>query len=147
MTKSGAAAALLLGLAPAGVCQAQAPTLALSLGPHRLQAEVASTPAELTRGLMQRRALPADRGMLFVFPQANRQCMWMKDTLIPLSVAFLDEQGRILNITEMAPRSTQTHCSAGAAGYALEMNAGWFTKNGGRAGQKISGLDKAPRPE
>lgn len=112
----------------------------LSVGIHRIEAEVAATFDSRTRGLMQRRELPAQRGMLFVFPQAQRHCMWMKDTPLPLSVAFLDAGGRILNIEDMRPHTEDSHCAAAPAVYALEMNRGWFARRGVRRGAVISGL-------
>lgn len=139
--------AILLASLATGCGKPAAKTIELTLGDRRIQVEIAATPEMRSHGLMGRQSLPTDSGMLFVFPERSRQCMWMKDTVIPLSVAFLDEQGRILDIAEMAPESRQLHCSSGPARYALEMNAGWFGKNGGGAGQRITGLGQAPRPE
>jgi uncharacterized membrane protein (UPF0127 family) len=96
---------------------------------------------------MNRRALPAQRGMVFVFTQAARHCMWMKNTFIPLSVAFLDEDGRILNIADMTPHSEESHCAAAPARFALEMNRGWFADKGLGAGVTIRGLDRLPAPQ
>jgi uncharacterized membrane protein (UPF0127 family) len=94
---------------------------------HIIAAEVADTPAARMNGLMQRTYLPENSGMLFIFPEVSIHCMWMKDTVIPLSVAFLDEMGKIINLAEMVPETLIPHCSVSAARYALEMNSGWFT--------------------
>lgn len=83
--------------------------------------------------------------MLFVFPQDNTYCMWMRNTLIPLSVAFLDDEGRIINIADMAPHSEENHCARRPARYALEMNRGWFAQRGITAGSKVRGLERAPQ--
>lgn len=94
---------------------------------------------------MYRRQMAEHRGMLFSFPQAASHCMWMKNTLLPLSVAFLDEHGSIINIEEMQPQTENNHCAARPARYALEMNAGWFKRHGLGAGATINGVNKAPR--
>ncbi len=84
--------------------------------------------------------------MLFVFPDVARHCMWMKNTFVPLSVAFIDERGVILNIADMQPLNEDSHCASGPARFALEMNQGWFAAKGIKAGAKISGIEKAPPP-
>jgi len=142
--RRGAAALALLVLAGAAAAQSP-PLLELTAGIHRIEAEVAASEAARRQGLMQRRALPEQRGMLFVFERAARHCMWMKNTHLPLSVAFLDAQGRILNIEEMQPRTEDNHCAAQPARYALEMNAGWFARRGIRRGERIGGIERAPR--
>ena len=121
-----------------------APTIELSAGMHRIEAEVASNNAERATGLMNRPSMPMHRGMLFVFPEAGVQCFWMKNTLIPLSIAFLDDAGRIVQIADMQPQSLDNHCSAKPVRFALEMNAGWFRSRGIAPGAKINGLGKAP---
>jgi uncharacterized membrane protein (UPF0127 family) len=121
-----------------------APTIELSAGMHRIEAEVASNNAERATGLMNRPSMPIHRGMLFVFPEAGVQCFWMKNTLIPLSIAFLDDAGRIVQIADMQPQSLDNHCSAKPVRFALEMNAGWFRSRGLTTGAKINGLGKAP---
>jgi len=131
----------------AGQAWAQMPRMELSAGFYRIEAEVAADQANRMQGLMQRRSMPANQGMLFVFPQADRHCMWMRNTLLPLSVAFLDEQGRILNIEDMKPQTDTSHCAAGPARFALEMNVGWFSGKGIKAGQRINGVEKSPRPQ
>jgi uncharacterized membrane protein (UPF0127 family) len=134
-------------LSSAAVCAHSLPLVELSAGIHRIEAEVAATPAQRMRGLMERASLPPQRGMLFVFDQEARHCMWMKNTWLALSVAFLDASGRIINIEEMQPQTEDNHCAARPARYALEMNAGWFARRGLRAGDVIGGIDKAPRPQ
>jgi len=121
-----------------------APTIELSAGMHRIEAEVANNNADRATGLMNRPSMPMQRGMLFVFPEAGVQCFWMKNTLIPLSIAFLDDAGRIVQIAEMQPQSLDNHCSSKPVRFALEMNAGWFRSRGIAPGAKIYGLDKAP---
>src|SRR5262249_47614325 len=94
--------------------------------------------------LMFRESLGANDGMLFVFPEPEVQCMWMKNTLIPLSVAFLDAEGSIVSISEMKPQTETSHCAARPAKYALEMSRGWFSAKGIKPGFKIGGLEKRP---
>ena len=105
----------------------------------RIDAEVAATQEHRMTGLMQRRSMPSNQGMLFVFTEPQRHCMWMKNTLLPLSVAFLDEEGRILNVEDMQPQTENNHCAAKPARFALEMNLGWFKQKGIGAGQKVEG--------
>ncbi|MBS3916787.1 MAG: DUF192 domain-containing protein [Sulfuritalea sp.] len=121
-----------------------APPIELSAGMHRIEAEVASNNTERANGLMNRPSMPMQRGMLFVFPEPGVQCFWMKNTLIPLSIAFLDDAGKIVQIADMQPQSLDNHCSAKPVRFALEMNAGWFKSRGLAAGAKITGLEKAP---
>jgi len=130
-------------LLASGVAQA-APILELTAGMHRIEAEVASDNAARATGLMNRSAMPMHRGMLFVFPEPGVQCFWMKNTLIPLSIAFLDDSGRIVQIADMQPQSLDNHCALKPVRFALEMNAGWFRSRGLAPGAKINGLDKAP---
>lgn len=132
-------------LAALGAAAQSLPVIELNAGIHRIEAEVAASPEARMRGLMQRTTLPPQRGMLFVFDQEARHCMWMKNTYLPLSVAFLDAAGRILNIEEMQPQTEDNHCAARPARFALEMNAGWFARRGIRAGDTIGGIGKAPR--
>ncbi|MDR1350986.1 MAG: DUF192 domain-containing protein [Zoogloeaceae bacterium] len=117
------------------------PRVELSIGLFRVLAEVAATPEQRGVGLMQRRNMAAHEGMLFVFPRAERHCMWMKNTFIPLSVAFLDAEGRIINIRNMQPQSENNHCADAPARFALEMNRGWFAEKGIASGAKVSGLN------
>ena len=113
---------------------------------HRTEAEVAADQANRMQGLMHRNSMPANHGMLFVFTTADRHCMWMRNTLLPLSVAFLDEQGRILNIENMKPKTETSHCAAAPARFALEMNLDWFSRKGIKPGQRIGGVEKSPKP-
>lgn len=136
-------AAAAISCAPA---RAGLPAVELAAGMHLIRAEVADSAAARVQGLMQRESLAHNAGMVFVFEQAALHCMWMKNTLIPLSVAFIDEAGAIINIADMQPHSEQSHCAARPARYALEMNKGWFAQRGIRPGAKLRGLDKlAPR--
>jgi uncharacterized protein len=131
-------------LLAAAAAFAQLPTLELSAGIHLIRAEVANTFETRAQGLMFRKYLGPNQGMLFVFPQAEAHCMWMKNTLIPLSVAFLDAQGRIVSISEMQPQTETSHCAAAPAKYALEMSGGWFAVKGLTAGATLLGVTKAP---
>jgi uncharacterized membrane protein (UPF0127 family) len=126
--------------------QAGLPTLQLNAGIHLIHAEVAATPASRAQGLMFRKSLGASHGMLFVFAEAGPQCMWMRNTYVPLSVAFIDERGTILNIADMQPQTEDSHCAVAPARYALEMNRGWFAAKGIKPGARISGIEKAPAP-
>ena len=129
----------------AHVAAQQLPLLELTAGFHRIEAEVAASNAARMQGLMQRKAMATQRGMLFVFDRDAQHCMWMKNTFLPLSVAFLDEQGRILNIADMQPHSEDNHCAVQPARYALEMNVGWFAQRGIKRGDRIGGIERAPR--
>jgi uncharacterized protein len=123
-------------------------TVTLSVGNvYRIEAEVAHTPDERAQGLMFRKSLKETEGMLFIYPQTELHAMWMKNTLIPLSVAFIDADGIIINIEEMKPETLDTHAAQRVAAYSLEMNGGWFKKRRISPGSKIMGLDKAPRPQ
>jgi uncharacterized membrane protein (UPF0127 family) len=115
------------------------PAIQLTAGFHLIRAEVAQRPGERAIGLMHRPSMPANDGMLFVFEAPERQCFWMKNTLLPLSIAFLGDDGRIVNIEEMKPQSLDSHCSEKPVRYALEMNAGWFAKKGLKPGGRITG--------
>jgi len=142
MTKTvlAALAAFLVTLSAA----AQVPLLELSAGVHRIEAEVANTGSGRMVGLMRREYLAPQHGMLFVFDGDARHCMWMKNTLIPLSVAFLDANGKVINVEDMEPQTENNHCAAKPARYALEMNAGWFHKRGIGPGLAVSGIERAP---
>src|SRR5476649_2281360 len=123
------------------------PEITLSIKGHKLTAEVAATDNSRTTGLMHRRMMPENRGMLFVFSYAQPQSFWMMNTYIPLSIAFVDEQGVIVNITDMKPLTTDPHPSTKPAKFALEMNQGWFAKRGIKAGAKVAGLQNAPQAQ
>ena len=125
---------------------AQMPLIELTAGFHRIEAEVAADQMNRMQGLMMRKSMGTNKGMLFVFPQTERHCMWMRNTFIPLSVAFLDERGRILNIEEMKPQTETSHCATAPARFALEMNRGWFADKGIKPGQRLGGLEKSPVP-
>jgi uncharacterized membrane protein (UPF0127 family) len=114
----------------------------LSVGIYAIQAEVAAENNERQRGLMFRKQLGPNQGMVFLFDQPLVQCMWMHNTLIPLSVAFIDNEGRVINVEEMAAQTDDNHCATRPARFALEMNRGWFAKHGIVAGARISGLPK-----
>lgn len=129
---------------PAGLAAADLPVIKLSVGKHYLTVEVAHNESARARGLMYRRILPEHRGMLFVFPDTARHGMWMMNTYVPLSVAFLDGDGTIINIEEMVPQTRTNHVAARPAKYALEANRGWFAKRGITPGMKIEGLGEAP---
>ena len=123
------------------------PVMELSAGFYRIEAEVASNDRNRQLGLMNRQTMPAQHGMLFVFTENNTHCMWMRNTLLPLSVAFLNEEGKIINIEDMQPQTEDNHCARVPARYALEMNLGWFAQRGIKPGMKLNGIDKAPRPQ
>ena len=104
------------------------PTTQLSVGLNLITAEVAKDNASRQVGLMHRKALASNHGMLFVFDFRATQCMWMRNTLVPLSVAFIGDDGRIVNIEDMQPKTEDSHCSATPVRYALEMPQGWFAQ-------------------
>ncbi|MCE1240839.1 MAG: DUF192 domain-containing protein [Azonexaceae bacterium] len=138
-------AALLAVNALVAQAQENLPLVELTAGFHRIEAEVAANDRTRQVGLMNRRTMPPQRGMLFVFDQPNTHCMWMRNTLIPLSVAFMDEDGRIINIEDMQPQTENNHCARRPARYALEMNLGWFAQRGIAAGASLRGLERASR--
>jgi uncharacterized membrane protein (UPF0127 family) len=119
------------------------PLTPLTIGTVKLQAEVANTPGQREIGLMHRFSLAPDHGMVFVFPAPEPLSFWMRNTYIPLSIAYMDANGVILNIEDMAPQDDTMHWSRGAAQYALEMRKGWFRERGVRAGDRVQGLPKA----
>ena len=131
-----------LALALALEARADLPVVELTAGMHLIKAEFADTFPARTRGLMFREKLAQNAGMLFRFDEADRQCMWMKNTLIPLSVAFTDDAGTIVTILEMKPHDETSRCSTKPARFALEMNGGWFAERGIKPGMKLRGLEK-----
>jgi uncharacterized membrane protein (UPF0127 family) len=146
MFKKLSLAALLLGATL--LAQAQSfPVMETSMGIHRIETEVAATLETRMQGLMFRQTMADNHGMLFVFPDAQRHCMWMRNTLIPLSVAFLDDKGQVINVEDMQPRTENNHCAAKPARFALEMNLGWFKRKGFGAGAPLSGIERAPAPQ
>ena len=116
------------------------PTVPLTINGNKLTAEVAKTAEQQMTGLMYRFSLKPDHGMVFVFDRSEQRAFWMKNTYIPLSIAFVTADGRILNIEDMAPRDESSHFSAGPAMYAIEMRKGWFAERGIKAGDRVSGL-------
>jgi uncharacterized membrane protein (UPF0127 family) len=124
--------------------QLNLPVVQLSAGMHGIRAQVAATPEQRATGLMFRREMPPHEGMLFVFEQASVQCFWMKNTLLPLSIAFLADDGTVVNIADMQPQSLDSHCSTKPVRYVLEMNQGWFAKRGVKAGFKLTGPGGKP---
>ena len=131
-------AALLLAGAPV-FAQTALPLAELGAGMYRIEAEVAHTFETRQVGLMNRAAMPLHRGMVFVFPEARAHCMWMKNTPLPLSVAFVDGEGRILNILDMEPQTLDSHYAAGPARFAIETNKGWFARRGIKPGMRLRG--------
>ena len=115
-------------------------TTKLTTGIHVITAEVAATPHARMVGLMMRERLAPNHGMVFVFEDKSQHCFWMRNTLIPLSIAFIDDDGTIVSILDMAPKSEASTCPPRAIRYAIEMDQGWFAKRGVSAGKKISGL-------
>jgi uncharacterized membrane protein (UPF0127 family) len=116
------------------------PRIPITAGMHIVQAQVASTPEQRTIGLMFRPEMPVNEGMLFVFERPAGQCFWMKNTLIPLTAAFIADDGTIVNLADMQPQTLDSHCSTAPVRYVLEMNQGWFAKRGIKAGSRL----KAP---
>lgn len=118
----------------------------LSAGMYVIDAQVAQTPEQREIGLMMRKEMPVHEGMIFVFEEAHTQCFWMKNTLLPLTAAFVSDDGTIVNLADMKPKSTESHCSAQPVRYVLEMNQGWFAKRGIKAGSKLGGTLFQARP-
>lgn len=138
--------ALVVAMVATAVHAADLPTTGLSINGVKLTAEVAATTEQRMTGLMHRFSLKPDHGMLFVFRESQPQAFWMKNTYIALSIAYIDESGKIVNIEDMAPRTETTHPSNGPVIYALEMKKGWFQEHRIDAGAKVVGLDKVPKP-
>ena len=144
--RGAALAGLICFFGPVLAQQPALPTIKLNAGIHVIQAEVASTMATRSQGLMQRKSMAQGAGMLFLFDESAGHCMWMKNTLIPLSVAFIDEAGEIVNIADMQPLDETTHCALRPVRYALEMNQGWFKRRGIAPGTRIDGIPRSGRP-
>ena len=135
-------AALLLCVctaAPAQTGPQKLPSIQLNAGIHNIKAEIAQSPDERSIGLMFRTAMGTNEGMLFAFEQPAQQCFWMKNTLLPLSVAFIGDDGSIVNIDAMKPQTLDSHCSAKPVRFVLEMNEGWFAKRGIKPGTRLRG--------
>ena len=115
------------------------PTVQLNAGMHLISAEVARTPQQRAIGLMHRQQMAMNEGMLFIFEQPSAQCFWMKNTLLPLTIAFIDDAGSVVTLADMQPQSLQEHCASAPVRYALEMNLGWFSKRGLKVGSRIAG--------
>jgi uncharacterized membrane protein (UPF0127 family) len=140
-----APAIVLLLAAAASQAAEKLPLTELRIGPHKVVAETAATEPSRSLGLMHRKQpLGDNRGMLFVFEASGFHSMWMQNTYIPLSVAFINDRGVILNIADMTPLTTTPHTAAGFARYALEMNQGWFASRGIKAGATVEGLRPGP---
>ncbi len=122
-----------------GVPQTQLPRITLNAGMHLIQAQVAQDFEQRQIGLMWRKEMPQNEGMLFVFEQAATQCFWMRNTLLPLTAAFVTDDGTIVNLADMKPQSDESHCSKKPVRFVLEMNQGWFAKRNIQAGYKLSG--------
>ncbi|MEN9419537.1 MAG: hypothetical protein RI988_3157 [Pseudomonadota bacterium] len=140
----------LSGLQPAcaqAVPQPRLPTTELGVGMHNIVAELARTPQQQQIGMMMRTRMEQHEGMLFVFDEPAPRCFWMRNTLLPLAIAFIADDGTIVNIAEMQPQSDDSHCAAKPVRFALEMNKGWFAKRGIQPGMKLRGAPfAAPRP-
>ncbi|MFT3814833.1 MAG: DUF192 domain-containing protein [Acidovorax sp.] len=135
----GWAAALLCTSAFAQEPQMGLPRVDLTAGMYRIDAQVALSPQQRETGLMFRKEMPAQEGMLFVFEQPSTQCFWMKNTILPLTAAFVADDGTIVNLADMKPQTEDSHCSTRPVRYVLEMNQGWFAKRGIKAGAKLGG--------
>ncbi len=138
---AGAGLAAMLAASPGASAQdapqPKLPVVRLQAGMHIVLAEVAATPRSREIGLMMRERLGANEGMLFVFEQPRAYCFWMRNTLLPLSIAFIDEGGRIVNIADMAPRTEASHCAGAPVRFALEMEQGWFARRALAAGARL----------
>ena len=136
-------AALVLAAAAVPVCAQEPQTnlsrVKLSAGMHQIDAQVAQTIEQRTTGLMHRKEMPQHEGMLFVFERPTIQCFWMKDTLLPLSVAFVADDGTVVNLADMKPLALDSHCSEKPVRFVLEMNQGWFARKGIKPGTKLAG--------
>ncbi|MEO5796999.1 MAG: DUF192 domain-containing protein [Rhodoferax sp.] len=119
--------------------QMNLPRTTLTAGIYQIDTQLALTPEQREIGLMFRREMPQQEGMLFVFEQPGTQCFWMKNTILPLTAAFVDDHGVIVNLADMKPQTTDSHCSDKPVRYVLEMNVGWFAKKGIKAGAKLGG--------
>lgn len=142
------ASAWLAGIQPAQATPPyRMPVVELEAGGQRIDAELARTEPERERGLMHRTVMPENHGMLFVFEQPAQYCFWMRNTLIPLTVAFLDEDGKVADLADMEPRDERSHCPSRPVRHALEMNQGWFDAHGVKVGDVVKGLETVPNGE
>ncbi|MEG0921565.1 MAG: DUF192 domain-containing protein [Comamonas sp.] len=124
---------------PQGSPQMDLPRTELSAGMHRIHAQVAQTPRQREVGLMYRKEMPTNEGMLFIFDQPATQCFWMKNTVLPLTTAFVADDGTIVNLADMQPMTETSHCSRKPVRYVLEMNQGWFKQKGIAEGTQLRG--------
>lgn len=131
--------ALLLAVSSLAAAAEPSPRLQLQAGTHTIQAEIASTPPQRATGLMGRTRLERDAGMLFVFEHKASHCFWMRNTLIPLSIAFLADDGTVVDIQDMQPQTLTAHCPRGPIRYALELPQGGFRNRGIEPGMRVSG--------
>ncbi len=144
--KTAALLALIVALAgPTAPARAQdgpqprLQTTALTAGMHVIQAELALTPTQQMIGMMHRRTMGTNEGMLFVYDEPHRLCFWMRNTLLPLTIAFIADDGRIVNMADMKPLDESSHCASEPVRFALEMNQGWFAKRGLKPGTRLRG--------
>ena len=119
--------------------QRDLPRVTLGAGMYRIDAQVALTPDQRQIGLMYRSEMPQHEGMLFVFEEPAQQCFWMKNTLLPLTAAFVADDGSIVNLVDMKPQTTDSHCSTKPVRFVLDMNQGWFAKKSIKAGFRLTG--------
>ena len=119
--------------------QPRLPTIDLQAGMHIIKTELAISPEQQATGMMFRREMGTNEGMLFVNDEPAQRCFWMRNTLVPLSIAFLADDGTVVNVADMEPQSERSHCSAKPVRFALEMNRGWFAKRGIKAGSQLKG--------
>jgi len=137
----------LVALSAVAFADAGLRTAQIRVGPHPMKVEIVETDPQREKGLMFRERLGRDEGMLFIYEEAVYQAMWMKNTLIPLSVAFLDRDGVILNIEDMEPQTLDSHMSAGPASYSIEANKGWFAQKKVKPGDRVTGLPAKAQPK
>jgi uncharacterized membrane protein (UPF0127 family) len=119
--------------------QTDLPRVKLSVGMHLIDAQVAQTPGQREIGLMFREQMPQNEGMLFVFERPSEQCFWMRNTLLPLTAAFVADDGTVVTLEDMKPKTLDSHCSAKPVRFVLEMNQGWFARKGIKPGFKLNG--------
>lgn len=132
--------ALWLALLTSPTSAAKLPTLPLQIGLYIVQAEIAADIESRSRGLMHRTEMENNQGMIFIFDRLGIQCFYMKNTLIPLTIAFINDQKKIVNMSDMSPQTETPHCSKEPVRYVLEMNQGWFAKRGMKEGTLIKGI-------
>ena len=125
--------------------QLDLPRIPITVGIYLIDAQVAATPEQRATGLMLRSEMPQSEGMLFVFEYPSEQCFWIKTPLLPLTAAFVADDGTIINMADMKPRTTNSHCSKKPVRFVLEMNRGWFDKKGIKPGAKLGGTPFGPR--